>query len=119
MNKHLNNYIEIVIPCNLMADAALVQCIKDSTENFGGCTMTEGRGIYVRKDDNTMQYESVFTVRFDFDDDKLIGEVRNIVNRMHELGEESVLRRRYFTDTFTDPSAAGYRSELIFRPTVH
>lgn len=112
MSKLLGNFIEVVIPSTRMQDYRVAEAMDNSVIDLGGCTLMEGRGFYVREDNGKLDAEHVIVARWEFSDDdqaKAREATRRVVNQLLACGEESVLRRRYYSY-----SADEYKSELIF-----
>lgn len=112
MSKCLGNFIEVVIPSTRMRDLRVEAALGYSVLELGGCTLTEGRGFYVREDNGKLDTEHVIVARWEFSDDdsaKARWATRRVVTQLLACGEESVLRRRYYSY-----AADKYKSELIF-----
>ncbi|AMM44635.1 hypothetical protein [Xanthomonas phage f20-Xaj] len=112
MSLRLGSWVEITIPTSRMLNVQPE--LAAAVQQVGGATITEGRGLYVRKDNGQLDDEAVSVVRFDINIrsdtiDETNAKLRAIVNRLLELGEESVLRRRFYN------GGGGYNSELIFQ----
>jgi len=122
MSARLGSWVEVTIPSTRMQDEGLREALDKSVAVIGGATLTEGRGYYVRSDNGSTDYEHVIVVRWDFniqreDLDEVMFAIRSVVDKLLNLGEECVLRRRYYGPV--EWTHAGYTSELIFGPTKH
>lgn len=122
MNVRLDSWIEVTIPSTRMQDEGLRSALDNSVAVIGGATLTEGRGYYVRNDNGSTDYEHVIVVRWDFniqreDIDQVMAATRKVVDKLLELGEECVLRRRHYGPV--EWTYGGYASDLIFSPTKH
>ncbi len=109
MSKLLGNFIEVVIPSTRMQEIRVREALDNSVTDLGGCTLTEGRGFYVRQDNGKIDAEHVITARWEYAEED--GETASlatgkIVDALLEAGEESVLVRGY--------SHGNYNSELMF-----
>ncbi|AMW36077.1 hypothetical protein HOR13_gp43 [Xanthomonas phage XAJ24] len=113
MSKELSSWIEITVPSSLLK--SLDKELDAAVNAIGGMTMTAGQGFYKRQDNGQIDFEQVAILRWDFDYMRDGGEVFKatsaVTNKMLELGEECVLRRRAYT---VDESSY-YKSELIFK----
>jgi hypothetical protein len=112
---NLGSWIEITIPAARFRESAVRAAFDETIKAVGGATMTEGRGIYVRKDNGLTDYEPVIVVRWDIGAGTLTGAMyatHQLCLQLIYAGEESVLRRRYYEAALSvNP---GYKSELIF-----
>lgn len=108
--QQLGSYIEILVPH--VRAVHLRDLEAESIRVVGGMTRTSAHGYYVRADDGTTDCEPVYTYRWDYSsDDPKVAEIMaitlEIVKKLHQLGEEAVLRRSFHLNR--------YRSELIFK----
>lgn len=113
MSKLLGNFIEVVIPSTRMQEARVRGAIDNSIIDLGGCTLTEGRGFYVREDNGKVDAEHVITARWEYADDdvRMRGwqarqSALRVAHALLSSGEESVLVRGY--------TGGSYHSELMF-----
>ncbi|ASZ72009.1 hypothetical protein pXoo2106_10 [Xanthomonas phage pXoo2106] len=112
MSLRMGSWVEVTVP-----DSRLLNVqpeIAAAVKLIGGATMTNARGLYVRKDTGALDDEAVTVIRFDMNlqselVDQYMSAIRAIVDRLLVLGEESVLRRRFYN------GGGGYNSELIFQ----
>ena len=110
MNVRMGSWVEVTVPDSRLLEVQ--EEIAAAVKLIGGATMTNARGLYVRKDTGELDDEAVTVVRFDIMAGQrfLVGPyIRAIVDRLLVLGEESVLRRRFYN------AGGGYNSELIFQ----
>jgi hypothetical protein len=109
VSKLLGNFIEVLIPGTLMKETRVREAFDNSVIDLGGCTLTGGRGFYVRQDNGKIDAEHVITARWEYaeeDDETASLATGKIVDALLEAGEESVLARGY--------SYGNYYSKLIF-----
>lgn len=119
MSRVLGSWIEVTIPTGRMPDTAVSDALARCVKVVGGATVTPACGFYIRDDNGQLDREQVSIVRWDFNTElsiAVIGAADGVVSALLAAGEESVLRRRYFSarGSCHGPIQIGYQSELIF-----
>lgn len=118
MSRELGSWIEVTVPASRRWNRNVVKALNDAAAEVGGATLTEAVGQYTRQSGEVMT-ERVFVVRWDFSIrgsaiqvQRVFSRTRAVVDILLALGEECVLRRRYYESSHR---LCGYRSELIFK----
>lgn len=118
MSTNVSNFIRITIPKALVLqeseDSTLGKSITDATIAAGGVTVTEATGSWVDSD-GKWHTEKVMLYQWNFAHAQhraVSATTRAVVEALFNLGEQAVMRERYYTWN-------GYNAAIIHAPTKH
>ena len=116
MGKNVSNYLQVTVPVSRIIDPtceSVKHRLDVATGIAGGVTRTNGLGEWL-DDTGTVVQENVLIYRWYFPTaqaEELRTAVRNVVDRLLEVGEECVLRERFYSWR----EGQQFKAELIYK----